>query len=311
VITVVGEILVDLIEHGPGRAVAHPGGSPANVAVALARLGGAVNLMTQLGKDTHGNLLLAHLRDNGVDLAPGSLLDCPRTSSARTLLSPDGEASYTFDITWQRFTAPATAPTVSCVHTGSLAAMLPPGAEDVAALVRAACQTSMVSFDPNCRPALFDDVRKARDRVVAMVATSDIVKVSRDDLGWLYPRRPYQDIAHEWLDHGAGLIVVTLAGGGAWACTPQREKAVDAYPVEVVDTVGAGDAFTAGLLAALSRADLLGVTRRAELGAIDDATLTEVLTFASRVAAVTCGRRGADPPTSADLVTGTGITGMS
>ena len=308
-ITVVGEILVDLIEHEPGNTVAHPGGSPANVAVALARLGRPVKLLTQLSDDTYGQLLLAHLRDNGVDLAPGSLLDCPRTSTARTNLTPAGHAEYTFDIAWQRFTELTTYwpdPTVTCVHTGSLATVLPPGADDVSVLVHDASQSSMVSFDPNCRPSISDDSRSTRNRVEALVAASDIVKASLDDLGWLYPLRPYQDVGREWLDRGAGIVVVTMGGQGAWACTRQGEISVGAYPVQVVDTVGAGDAFTAGLLCALGRADLLGVTRREGLRAIADNTLTDVLTFAARVAAITCGRRGADPPMLRDLPTAPG-----
>jgi fructokinase len=306
VITVVGEILVDLIEHTPGNTVAHPGGSPANVAVALARLGLSVNLLTQLSDDPHGQLLLAHLRDNDVDLAPGSLLDCPRTSTASTSLTPDGQADYTFDIAWQRFPSVPPDwpdPTVTCVHTGSLATVLSPGADDVAALVHAASQASTISFDPNCRPSLIDDPRSVRNRADTLIAASDIVKVSLDDLSWLYPSRRYQEVGREWLDRGAGMVVVTMGGDGAWACTRLGETSVGAYPVRVVDTVGAGDAFTAGLLSALERADLLGVASRDALHAIDDAMLTDVLTFAARVAAVTCGRRGADPPTLAELFT--------
>lgn len=305
-ITVVGEILVDLIEHTPGQTVAHPGGSPANVAVALARLGQPVDLLTQLGDDPHGRLLLAHLRDNGVALAPGSLTDCPRTSTARSSLTPDGQASYTFDIAWRRFPASALTrpdPTVACLHTGSLATMLPPGADDVAAIVQAARDRAMVSFDPNFRPSLVDDPRAARDRVTTLVAGSDIVKASLDDLALLYPGRRYQEIAAQWLDGGTGLVVVTMGAEGAWACTRQREIAVAARPVDVVDTVGAGDAFTAGLLSALGRAELLGAARRGALGDIGHDTLTEVLTFASRVAALTCGRRGANPPTTMELAT--------
>jgi fructokinase len=309
VITVVGEILVDLIEHEPGRSVAHPGGSPANVAVALARLGRSVNLLTQLSDDQYGQMLRAHLKDNDVALAPGSLINCPRTSTARTTLSPAGQADYTFDIAWQRFTG--LAPNwldrqVTCVHTGSLATILRPGADDVAELVHVARQTSMVSFDPNCRPSLVDGPQSAGERVGAIVGMSDIVKASLDDIAWLYPQRKYQDVGREWLGRGAGLVVVTMGGNGAWACTVEREARVDASAVRVMDTVGAGDAFTAGLLFALGSTDLLGVARRADLHAIDDATLVEVLRFASRVAAMTCGRRGADPPTLADLLAAPG-----
>jgi fructokinase len=299
VITVVGEILVDLIEDPPGHPVAYPGGSPANVAVELARLGRPVQLLTQLSDDPYGQRLRTHLRDHNVELAPGSLLDCPRTSTARTSLSPDGQASYTFDIAWRSFAAAATGwadPAVACLHTGSLATMLAPGADDVAAIVRAARQTSMVSFDPNVRASLVDDVSSARRRVESLVAESDIVKASLEDLAWLYPGRPAQEVGRDWLARGGELVVITMGGEGAWACTAQREAAVGAYPVAVVDTVGAGDAFTAGLLCALDQAGLLGVAHRAGLGGIDDVALTEVLAFAARVAAAACGRRGANPP---------------
>jgi fructokinase len=295
VITVVGELLVDLIDDRP-----HPGGSPANVAVALARLGRPVRLLTQLGGDTYGRLLLAHLNDNGVELAPGSRLDAPRTSTARTSLSADGQASYEFDIAWHRFTPPPPDP-VSCLHTGSLATALAPGAEDVATLVRAARPDTMISFDPNCRPSLIDNRDGARDQIEAMVSASDIVKASRDDLAWLYPDRPPEKVGQEWLARGARLVVVTLGGSGAWAGTARHATTVAAPATRVVDTVGAGDAFTAGLLFALGEAKLLAAARRTELAAIDEPTLTGVLAFASRVAAATCARRGADPPTLAEL----------
>lgn len=303
-IRVVGEILVDLIEDVPGHAMAHPGGSPANVAVALARLGRRVDLLTQVGDDPYGRLLLTHLRDNGVELAAGSLVDGQHTSAARTSLDAYGAASYEFDIAWHRFGPPAAGwldPAVTCVHTGSLATMLAPGADDVIGMVRAARGTALVSFDPNCRPSLVRDPRAARDRVAVLAGASDIIKASLDDLTWLYPRRGYAEIAREWLDDGARLVVVTMGGDGAWACTHHGETSVAALPVRVVDTVGAGDAFTAGLLSALDGAGLLDPARRQALGDLDGAGLTDVVAFASRVAALTCGRRGADPPTAADL----------
>jgi fructokinase len=305
VFSVVGEALVDLIEDASGHPVAYPGGSPANVAVALARLGGSVRLLTQLSDDPYGRLLRAHLRDNNVQLAPGSLLEAPRTSTARTSLSSDGQARYAFDIAWQSFERPPSGwaePAVACLHTGSLATALPPGADDVVAMTRAAHPTTMISFDPNCRPSIVGDVRSARVQVEAMVAASDIVKASLEDLAWLYPRRTHQDVGREWLERGCELVVFTMGGDGAWAGTRHREAAVAAVPVDVVDTVGAGDAFTAGLLSALDQVGLLDAARRADLGAIDNSTLLDVLAFAARVAATTCTRRGANPPLRADLV---------
>ena len=148
VITVVGEALVDLIEGPPGGPEAHPGGSPANVAVALARLGADVSLLTQVGADPHGRLVLEFLRANGVRLTPGSLLDATPTSAAHTTLRPDGQADYAFDIAWHAFGSTVDV-TGDCVHTGSIGTFLEPGATGVTDLLRAAAATATVSYDPN------------------------------------------------------------------------------------------------------------------------------------------------------------------
>lgn len=304
-ITVVGEALVDLIERPPGAVVARPGGSPANVAVALGRLGRSTTLLTQVGADPYGRLLVEHFRNNGVRLAPGSLLDCPRTSVARTTLSSDGQAEYTFDVAWQSFAPPVVRevdPKVTSLHVGSIAAVLEPGSVSVDDLITAASRTATISYDPNCRPSLMGDPRRVRQRVERLVGVSDIVKVSVDDLAWLYPGQQYGAIGRAWLDRGARLVVVTLGADGAWAHTRHRDVRVDAVRVDVVDTVGAGDAFMAGLLYACGEASLLGMRARDALSAVDDDVVIDILAFASRVAAITCGRRGADPPTSAELV---------
>jgi fructokinase len=305
VISVVGEALVDLIEGPPGTLVAHPGGSPANVAVALARLGRPTSLLTQVGADPYGRLLLEHLRGNGVRLAPGSLLDLPRTSVARTSLGPDGQAEYTFDIAWQAFAPSAVRraePDPTCLHVGSIAAILEPGSLSIDTLINTAARTATITYDPNCRPSLIGDPARVRRRVEGLVTISDIVKVSLDDLAWLYPGRQHGEVAREWLGRGARLVVVTLGADGARGYTRHRATRVDATAVEVLDTVGAGDAFMAGLVSACAEANLLGAHRRAELAAVDDARLADILRFASRVAALTCARRGADPPTLAELI---------
>jgi fructokinase len=300
VITVVGEALVDLIEGPPGGPVAHPGGSPANVAVALARLGEDVGLLTQVGDDPHGRLVLDFLRANGVRLAPGTLLDATPTSAAHTTLRPDGQADYTFDIAWKGFESTVDH-TVDCLHTGSIATFLEPGAAHVAALLRAARATATVSYDPNCRPSLMGDPATAARRVEGLVAVSDVVKVSQEDLAWLYPGRRHDEIGRAWLALGARLVVVTLGAEGAWGSTARSAVTVSPVPVRVVDTVGAGDAFTAGLLHACRAAGLLGAANRGRLGGVDVPVLAGMLAFASQVAGITCARRGADPPTLADL----------
>jgi len=303
VITVVGEALVDMIEQPTGKPVGHPGGSPANVAVGLARLGQPTTLVTQLGDDALGRMLLAHLRDNGVHVAPGSVRQEITTSVARTRLSPDGQASYDFDITWDTLVDAGLDPgsIAGCLHTGSLAAVLEPGAGDVLALLRRARSTAVVSLDPNCRPSVTADLATARQRIEMLVATSDIVKVSVEDLAWLYPRRRHEEIAESWLRLGAVLVVVTLGDQGAWASTRHQHLQVNACPVEVVDTIGAGDAFTAGMLAAFAEKGMLTAGRRGDLAAADRATLIEAVDYACQVAARTCARQGADPPTRAEL----------
>ncbi|MEH1014365.1 carbohydrate kinase [Micromonospora sp. CPCC 206060] len=302
-ITVVGETVVDMIRQPTGRLVSHPGGSPANVAVALSRLGHPTALVTQLGDDPPGRMLLAHLRANGVHVTPGSVRPQGTTSVAHTRLDPDGQASYDFNITWDTIVDAALDPSSisGCLHTGSLAAVLEPGAGDVLALLQRARSTSMISFDPNCRPSVTTDVATTRQRIEMLVATSDIVKVSVEDLAWLYPRRRYDAIAESWLRLGAVLVVVTLGDRGAWASTHHHRLLVDAHPVEVVDTIGAGDAFTAGMLAAVAEKGLLTGSRRPDLAAADRATLNEVVGHACQVAARTCARQGADPPTRAEL----------
>ncbi|SCL27043.1 fructokinase [Micromonospora pallida] len=306
-ITVVGEALVDLIEDPPGEAVAHPGGSPANVAVALARLGLPTTLLTQLADDAYGRMLRTHLADNSVRLDPGSVPDLPSTSVARTKVDADGQAGYDFRIRWGSF--PGVALTGAgvgdeCLHTGSLGAILSPGADDVRALVHARRASTMISYDPNCRPSLMGDRSLTRSRVEDLVAASDIVKVSEEDLAWLHPGRRHEQVGREWLDLGARLVVVTRGRGGAWGVTRRGEVQVDARPVEVVDTVGAGDAFTAGLLAALSDLGLLGAARREALAVAGDGDIAIVLRRAADVATWTCRRRGADPPTRAELAAG-------
>ncbi|GLW34721.1 carbohydrate kinase family protein [Actinoplanes regularis] len=300
-ILVAGESLVDLItDPMTGRTVAHAGGSPANVATALARLGQPVSLLTQIGADSHGRLLLDHLTGSGVRFTADSLLDDAPTSVARTDVNADGHASYTFNLRWRSFrgTVP---PGTQCVHTGSAAAVVSPGAQSVAALLREARGSATISYDPNCRPSLMGDPERARRRVEALIGMSDIVKISLDDLAWLYPNQPYRQVAEGWLERGIRLAVVTLGAAGAWATTHLRSSTVNAVPVEVADTVGAGDAFTAGLLFACAERNLLGADRRDALADMDETARTATLRFAAHTAAITCGRRGADPPLLAEL----------
>jgi fructokinase len=302
VFVVVGEALVDLVGQRGGRTfAAHPGGSPANVALGLARLGLPVTLETRLGRDALGEMVLAHLQASGVRVGGGAVEGAKTTLAVATLAA--GVASYDFRIDWDLEALAPLPAEARCLHTGSLATVLPPGRAHVVDLVERERERGWVtvSYDPNVRPALLGDAARARPEIEHLVALSDVVKVSDEDLRWLYPDRADEDVARGWLASGPALVVVTRGGEGVYAAAAGPELRRDAVPVDLVDTVGAGDSFTSGLLDGLHRAGLLGGARRDALAAIDEATLAGVLDAAALIAAITCSRPGADPPTRAEV----------
>ena len=299
---VVGEALVDLVGPRGGRTLeAHPGGSPANVALGLARLGDLVTLKTRLGRDAFGEMVTGHLEASGVDVDRGPD-DGAATSLAIATLAA-GIASYDFRIEWALGSLGPLPVESRCLHTGSLATILPPGAADVVDLLEREHRRGRVtvSYDPNVRPALLGDPDRARPGIERLVALSDVVKVSDEDLGWLYDGRGDEEVAREWLASGPAVVIVTRGGAGVYAVSAGLEVRRPAKPVDLVDTVGAGDSFTSGLLHGLQRADLLGGARRDGLAAIDEATLISVVDTAAVIAAITCSRPGADPPTREEV----------
>ena len=299
---VVGEALVDLVGQRGGRTlVAHPGGSPANVALGLARLGNQVTLTTRLGRDALGEMVSAHLRASGVRVEgrPG---EGTSTSLAIATLAA-GIATYDFRIEWDVGELEPLPIEARCLHTGSLATALAPGSADVEDLMRREHERRRVtiSYDPNVRPALLGAPDRARPGIERLLALCDVVKVSDEDLLWLYPDRRDEDVAREWLGRGPALVVVTRGNRGVYAGTAALEVRRPATPIDLVDTVGAGDSFTSGLLDGLRRADLIGGPRRDALAAVDESTLVNVVEDAALVAAITCSRPGADPPTRAEV----------
>ena len=308
---VAGEALVDFVPAGePGVFRAAPGGSPANVAVGLARLEVPTRLLARIADDLLGHRLRAHLDGNGVDLSFAVRAAEP-TSLAIVAVGPDGVVEYDFRVDgtadWQwreEELAGALDGQVVAVHAGSLALTMTPGADVLQRLLARAGQAMTVSYDPNCRPLLMGSPDAVRGRIETLVGLADVVKASADDLAWLLPDRPPEQVAEAWLAKGPALVVITLGPGGLLAAS--RQAGVLRRPgrvVEVVDTVGAGDACMAALLAGLHRRDLLGADRRPALRAIDGTTLTELADEAVLAAAITCTRPGADPPTAADLRT--------
>jgi fructokinase len=308
VLTVIGEALVDLVPRGAtGKYSENLGGSPFNVAVGLARLGNRTSLMARFADDRYGRLLRAAAAGEGIDLRAA-----PRAAERATVASASvgeaGQVTYEFDMEgtadWQwtaaelRHLSPAT----EVLHFGSIASWTAPGAARIADLVRElrAAGRVLISYDPNVRPAVIGPRERAVELVERNAALADLVKASREDLEWLYPDRPVNDVAEQWTALGAEVVVMTDGEAGAIAYPRGRGRMRrPGRPVTVVDTIGAGDAFTAGLLTGLVRRR---IHRNGRLAEVADGTLADILDEAVLVSAITCEREGADPPRLAELV---------
>lgn len=298
-VLVVGESLVDIIKTAEGEATEYPGGSAANVAVALARLERPVRFATSVGDDERGAAVRRHLEQAGVSFA-GDPVTGGRTSTAEATIGTDGAASYEFDLDWRlNEVAPEPAPRI--VHTCSLGAVLEPGADDVVRLLEALRPTSIVTYDVNARPAITGTGPDLVDRVERVAALADVVKASDEDLEALYPPLDLLAGARRLLSLGPAAVVVTRGGDGAVWVSEDDEVEVPAVPVEVADTIGAGDTFGAALIDALWSAGRLDAERRDDLRSLDAEERRAHLEHAARVAAVTVSRPGADPPYRREL----------
>ena len=299
-VLVVGEALVDVVRRASDRTsgedIAHPGGSPLNVAVGLRRLGVHATLHSTFGADRYGVAIAEHLEASDVAVT-GSTVSDRDTSVALATLAADGAATYTFSIDWDPATLEVPDGRFDAVHTGSIGAALEPGATLVEELLTQVRPTTTISFDPNVRPQLMGTPEDARVRVERLVALADVVKASDEDIAWLYPDATVAETLERWLALGPALVVATHGADGADALARSGAVHIPAPPTDVADTIGAGDSFMAGLLAALSDRGVLGGTQRERLRAIGAAELTAVTLFAARCAAITVSRPGADPPT--------------
>lgn len=298
-ILVVGESLVDVVRGADGSTVEHPGGSPANAAVALARLGVPVDLLTGVGPDTRGDLLLRYFRASGVQVV-GEVAVLPHTSTAVASLDDAGVASYRFDLRTD-LPEPLPQPNRVHVHTGSVAAVVEPGRSAVRRALAAHRPTATISYDINARPALTGTGPDIVAAVEELCALSDLVKASDEDLDVLFPGMALVDAARRLLALGPSAVVVTRGADGAACFTADRVVEVPGLDVVVVDTIGAGDSFLAGLLDGLLRAGRLG---RAQDGGLSDAPYSlwrSLLARANAAAAITVSRAGANPPTSLEI----------
>jgi fructokinase len=299
---VIGEALVDIVMDGQGESAEHVGGSPANVAVGLARLDHAVDFACSLGHDERGDRIAAHLGRHGVHVLPESFGDDP-TSTALATLDRAGSATYVFDLHWAlpRISLPEG---TGHVHTGSIGAVLQPGAATVTATLQDVRERGTVSYDPNIRPGIMGDLAAVRERVEELVALSDVVKSSADDVALLYAGASVDEVMSRWLRLGASLTVVTLGAGGVVyrVASDEHSRHEPTRAERVVDTVGAGDSFMAGLVSGLAVAGLLGdPTARERLGRV---TLDDVQPAIERglaTSGVTVGKAGPYAPSLDEL----------
>lgn len=305
--TVVGEALIDLVlDPVAGTYDPRPGGSPFNVAVGLTRLGTPTCLMARMADNVFGRQLRAHAAAEGIDLSAAPLAVEPTTLA---VIAFDANAQPTYDFyvngtaAWQ-WTEPEVAQlpvTTQVLHTGSIAAWTAPGSALIHALAARArsAGTILVSYDPNVRPLLLGAAVQARTVIERSVATAHVVKASSADLAWLYADQPSSDVAKQWLALGPDLVVVTDGPHGATAWRryggPVHQPG---RPATVIDTVGAGDAFTSALLSGLVRR---GLHSPAAVAALTTQDLHAVLGEAVLVSSLTCERTGADPPHLAAL----------
>lgn len=300
-IVVGGEALIDLVPHGADDLRAHAGGGPYNTARTLGRLEQDVHYLGCLSEDRFGTRLREHLLADGVRLDTAVATPLP-TTLALVELDDAGAASYRFysDGT----SAPALAPEVALgvlptevemLHVGTLGLVMEPTGSALRAAVEAVAERALVMVDPNCRPTFIPDRDAFREMLAATLRHTHVVKVSGDDLAYLEPGVEPVAAARALLADGPQVALLTLGGDGALIVTADGVEPVAAPAVRVVDTIGAGDAFSGGFLAYWRRR---GLGRDALADAASVRAATE---FGCLVAARTCERAGADPPRLAEL----------
>jgi fructokinase len=300
-ILVAGEALVDLVV-ADGAVTPSPGGSPYNTARALGRLGASVGFLGHISRDHFGSILTDVLADSGVSLEYTTRGTEP-SALAVAYRSADGEAEYsfylggtTFAALGQSFRVPG--PDVRALCVGSIALALEPSASALEALAGRERGKRIVVLDPNVRAAAIADHTGYRKRFERCCRAAHIVKLSASDASWLFPGMDQEEVVPRLRDLGPELVVLTLGAEGAIAGTDRAAGRVRSQRIKVVDTIGAGDAFGAGLLVGLEER---GALDRGNLADLMDSDLEYVLRFASAAAALTCARSGAETPTLAEV----------
>ena len=297
-IWVCGEVLIDLIPDSSGERVPHVGGGPANTAKALARLGHDVYFIDGISSDIYGQMSRQELVDDEVKLELALNSDKP-TCLAIVSLNENGGASYEFEIdgtaTFDFSASWLPDPSrykPSVLHIGTLVTVIHPGADVLYDWAMQVAEFAPIVFDPNVRSVVMNDRDKYLAAVERWVAISSVVKVSDDDMAWLYPGQQYADVAKRWINDGAALVVVTRGADGLVGFTAEGSVEVPGVKVDVADTVGAGDTVGAIVVEAMIEKGILNLTGD---------TLKAVLNRAAIAAGITCSRKGAQPPYKHEL----------
>ena len=296
-IWVVGEVLIDLLPEGSDRKPV-VGGGPANTAKALAKLGIDTQFIDGISTDGYGQMAKDELVSAGLKLDYVKYSDKP-TCLAIVSLSESGSATYefviedtaTFDFTHNWLPNPET-DRPSLLHIGTLATVIEPGASALFEWAQSVARVAPIVFDPNIRPAVMSDREQYLAQVERWVAISSAVKVSDEDVRWLYPSLKIEQVVNNWLKKGPSLVVVTYGDKGLTGYRKSEMVSAEAVKVKVVDTVGAGDTVGAVLVEAIVKDGLASVT---------GSRLETMLKRAAKAASITVSKAGANPPTSEEL----------
>jgi fructokinase len=294
---VAGEVLIDLIPDAD-QYLAVVGGGPANTAKALAKLGVKTYFIDGISSDEYGQIAKAELLSSNVLLDYAQYSNKP-TCTAKVTLDSLGSASYefviedtaTFDFS-DLWLPDSQSLKPSLLHIGTLATVIEPGSSVLFEWAQSVATVAPIVFDPNIRPAVLGNRDQYVKKVEKWVAISSAVKVSDEDLNWLYPGKAIDEIAKKWLEVGVELVVVTLGEQGITAFRKNEQISVDAVKVVVADTVGAGDTVGAVLVEAITNNGLDNLTGE---------VLKRMLNRAVKAAAITVSRTGANPPSKEEI----------
>ena len=294
---VVGEVLIDLIPDG-SKYLAVVGGGPANTSKALAKLGVKTHFIDGISNDEYGQMAKAELLSANVLLDYVQYSNKP-TCTAKVTLSSSGSASYefviegtaTFDFSDLWLPDPQSLKP-SLLHIGTLATVIEPGSSVLFKWAQSVANVALIVFDPNIRPVVLGDRVEYVKKVEKWVAISSAIKVSKEDINWLYPGKVIDEIVNKWLEVGVQLVVVTLGDKGITAYRKNEQISIDAVKVVVADTVGAGDTVGAILVESIVKNGLDNLT---------GGVLKAMLKRAAKAAAITVSRSGANPPTLKEI----------